>query len=128
MTDQGTVNSRLEAIIPLRVRGPAGDEVEVAAVIDTGYTGSLTLPASVAASLGLARRSGGRAVLADGSVRRFDSFAAEVSWGGTWVGVVASAVGDETLLGMSLLMARGLWVEVVPGGTVEVRPLGTETA
>ena len=128
MTDRGVVNARLEAILSLRVRGPAGDEMEVAAVIDTGYTGSLTLPADVAASLGPARRSGGRAVLADGSVRRFDTFAAEVFWGGRWLGVVASAVGDETLLGMSLLSGRGLWVEAVPGETVEVRPLGGEMA
>lgn len=125
MTDRGVVNARLEAILPLRVRGPAGDELEVAAVIDTGYTGSLALPAGVAASLGLARRSGGRAILADGSVRRFDTFAAEVLWGGAWVGVVASAVGDEALLGMSLLTGRGLWVEAVPGGAVEVGPLDT---
>ena len=108
----------------LRVRGPLGDELEVAAVIDTGSTGSLTLPASVLASLGLARRSGGRAVLADGSVRRFDTFAAEILWGGSWLGVVASAVGDESLLGMSLLAGRGLWVEAVPGGAVAGAAVG----
>ena len=128
MTDRGAVNARLEAVVRLRVRGPAGVELEVAAVVDTGYTGSLTLPAGVAASLGLARRSGGRAVLADGTVRRFDTFAAEVLWGGSWVGVVVSAVGDESLLGMSLLAGRGLWVEVVSGGAVEVRPLVTRAA
>ena len=107
LTDRGAVNKRLEAIVPLRVRGPMGDELEVSAVIDTGYTGSLTLPAGVAASLGLPRRSGGRAVLADGSVRRFDTFAAEVLWNGSWVGVVASAVGGESLIGMSLLSGAG---------------------
>lgn len=128
MTDRGEVNSRLEAVVPLRVRGPSGDELQIAAVIHTGYSGSLTLPAGVAASLGLARRSGGRAVLADGSVRRFNTFATEVFWGGSWMGVVASAVGDETLLGMSLLSGRGLWVETVPGGAVEVRALGNGSA
>ena len=61
-------------------------------------------------------------------MRRFDTFSAEVWWGGSWVGVVASAVGDEALLGMSLLSGRGLWMEAVPGGAVEVRPLGTEPA
>ena len=123
MTDRGAVNGRLEAVIALRVRGPAGVEVEVSAVVDTGYTGSLTLPAAVTSSLGLEQRSGGRAVLADGSVRRFDTYAAEVLWGGSWVGVVASALGDETLLGMALVAGRGLWVEAVPGGLVELRPL-----
>ena len=67
-------------------------------------------------------------MLADGTVRRFDTFAAEVLWGGSWVGVVVSAVGDESLLGMSLLAGRGLWVEVVSGGAVEVRPLVTRAA
>ena len=28
MTDRGEVNARLEAIIPLRVRGPAGEDLE----------------------------------------------------------------------------------------------------
>jgi len=123
VTDRGAVNGRLEAVIALRVRGPAGVEVEVSAVVDTGYTGSLTLPAAVTSALGLEQRSGGRAVLADGSVRRFDTYAAEVLWGGSWVGVVASALGDETLLGMALVAGRGLWVEAVPGGLVELRPL-----
>ena len=60
MTDRGAVNTRLEAVMRLRVRGPKGDELEIAAVVDTGYTGSLTLPADVVRSLGLERRSGGR--------------------------------------------------------------------
>ncbi len=34
--------------------------------------------------------------------------------------MVASAVGGEVLLGMSLLAGRGLWV-ALPGGAVEVR-------
>lgn len=125
MTDRGAVNAQLEAVVPLRVRGPTGDEFELGAVVDTGYTGSLALPSEVISSLGLTRRSGGRAVLADGSVRRFDTYTADVFWDGAWVGVVASVFGDETLIGMSLLAGRGLWVEVVPDGVVEVVPLGT---
>lgn len=123
MTGRGAVNARLEAVIALRVRGPAGLEVEVSAVVDTGYTGSLALPTTVISALGLQLRSGGRAVLADGSVRRFDTYGAEVLWGGSWVSVVAAALGDEALLGMALVAGRGLWVEAVPGGLVEVRPL-----
>jgi len=128
VTDRGAVNARLEAVITLRVRRPGGAEQVVEAVIDTGYTGSLTLPAGVVAALNLTRRSGGQAVLADGSKRRFDTFAADVFWGGSWVGVVASVIGDESLLGMSLLAGRGLWVEVVPGGVVEVRLRDTPAA
>lgn len=123
MTARGEVNARREAVLRLRVRGPDGAETEVEAVIDTGYTGSLTLPAAVAAALGLERGSGGQAVLADGSSRRFDTFAAEVEWGGGWRGVVASALGDEALVGMRLLEGHQLRLEAVPGGAVEITPL-----
>jgi len=62
-------------------------------------------------------------VLADGSVRQFDIFAAEVAWAGTWRAVLASAVGNESLLGMRLMAGHKLVVEVVPGGLVDIIPL-----
>jgi predicted aspartyl protease len=62
-------------------------------------------------------------VLADGSVRQFDIFAAEVAWGGAWRAVLVSAVGSESLLGMRLMAGHKVVVEVVPGGSVEILPL-----
>ena len=41
---QGIVNDRHEAIVRLRVRGPGGVESEVSAIVDSGFTSSLTLP------------------------------------------------------------------------------------
>ena len=120
---RGAVNARGEAIIPLRVRGPGGAERDVEAVVDSGFTASLTLPVAVVAALELARQSGGGAVLADGSVRQFDIHAAEVAWGGSWRPVLVSAVGDEVLLGMRLLARHELRITVVPGGAVEISPL-----
>jgi predicted aspartyl protease len=120
---QGAVNARNEAVVPLRVRGPAGAESVVDTVADSGFTGSLTLPAGTILSLGLVRQSGGGAVLADGSVRQFDLYAAEVAWDGGWRPVLVSAVGDEALLGMRLLVGHQLRIEVVPGGAVEITPL-----
>jgi predicted aspartyl protease len=81
---RGMVNVRREAIVTVRVRGPGGAERDVDAVVDSGFNASLTLPDAVVATLGLARQSGGGAVLADGSVRQFDIYAAEVAWGGGW--------------------------------------------
>lgn len=96
---RGMVNGRREAVVPLRVRGPGGTDLGVDAVVDSGFTASLALPAAVVAKLGLARQSGGRAVLADGSTRQFDLYAAEVAWGGGWRPVLVSAVGDEAPFG-----------------------------
>jgi clan AA aspartic protease len=120
---RGAVNARGEAAVRLRLRGPGGAEADVDAVVDTGFTAALTLPAAVIAALGLARQSGGSAVLGDGSVRQFDIYAVEVDWGGTWRPVLASAVGDEVLVGMRLLTGHQLRVEAVPGGVVEITPL-----
>ena len=49
----GTVNSDYEAVVRLRVRGPSGRDLETEAIIDTGFTGSLTLPKEVVTRLGL---------------------------------------------------------------------------
>jgi predicted aspartyl protease len=120
---RGTVNARLEALVRLRVRGPGGAELDVDAVVDSGFTSSLTLPSTAVASLGLARQSGGSAVLGDGSVRPFDIYAAEVEWDGAWRPVLVSAIGDEVLIVVRLLAGYELRVEVVPGGAVEISPL-----
>jgi clan AA aspartic protease len=120
---RGVVNARHEAVVRLRVRAPGGVESDVDVIVDSGFTASLTLPVTLVTALGLARQSGGTAVLADGSVRQFDICAAEVAWGGTWRAVLVSAVGNEPLLGMRLLAGHKLVIEVVPGGLVEILPL-----
>jgi clan AA aspartic protease len=120
---QGIVNARHEAVVRLRVRGPAGAESDVEAIVDSGFSASLTLPMAIVTALGLVRLSGSAAVLADGSVRQFDIFAAEVLWHGTWQAVLVSAVGNESLMGMRLLAGHKLLIEVVQGGSVEIVPL-----
>jgi clan AA aspartic protease len=120
---RGAVNARGEAIAPIRVRGPSGVEVTVDAVVDSGFTGSLTLPAATIALLGLVRQSGGSGTLAGGSTLPFDIYAAEVEWEGAWRAILASAVGAEALLGTRLLHGHTLRIDVVPGGIVEITPL-----
>ena len=119
----GVVSPRLEAVVRLRVRGPGGSELEVDTVIDSGFTASLTLPAAIAAALGLARQSGGGAVLADGSVRQFEIHAAEVEWDDAWRPVLVSIIGNEALVGMRLLAGHDARIAVIPGGAVEITPL-----
>ena len=60
----GVVTSQREAIVHLAVHDRDGREHEVEAIIDTGFDGSLTLPPSVIAALGLTRRP----CVADGSL------------------------------------------------------------
>jgi len=125
MIASGTVSARLEAIIPLRLRGPTGTVTEFDAIVDTGFTGLLTLPTAAAESLGLERGMGSQATLADGLEKRFDTFTAELEWGGTWRGVVVFALGTEVLIGMRLLAGHELRVQVVSEGVVEVVSIST---
>jgi hypothetical protein len=69
----------------LTIIGPTGIRQVVYAGIDTGFTGAVVLPKATVSSLGLIRRSGGTASLADGSTCNNDNFCAEVEWhGGTY--------------------------------------------
>lgn len=120
---RGAVNARREAVLRLRVRGPSRLEGNVDVVVDTGFTASLTLPATTIVSLSLVRQTVGRGALADGSIRRFGFYPAEVEWDGIWRPMLVSAVGDRVLAGMSLLAGHALRVAVVPGGAVEITPL-----
>jgi predicted aspartyl protease len=63
----GIVQGR-EALIRLTIRGFRGRLQEIEAVVDSGYTGWLTLPPGTIASLNLRWQSFGRGILADGSV------------------------------------------------------------
>jgi clan AA aspartic protease len=120
---RGVVNARREAVVRLRVRGPGNSGLEVDAIVDSGFTASLTLPVATVAALGLARQSGSGAVMADGTVRHFDIYAAEVSWEGGWRPVLVSVIGAEALIGMRLLAGSELRIAVIPGGAVEITPL-----
>jgi clan AA aspartic protease len=120
---RGVVNASHEAIVRIRVRGPGHSGLNVDVIVDSGFNGSLALPAATIAALGLAPRSGGRAVLADGSVIQLNTYAAELSWDGVWIPVILLVVGDEALLGMELLSGHELRIAVVPGGSVEITRL-----
>jgi clan AA aspartic protease len=117
---RGVVNARLEAVASLRIRGPAGTELDVDAVVDSGFSAALTLPKTTIAALGLARQSAGGAALADGSFHQFDVYAGDVEWNGNWRAILVWAVGGEALIGMQLLAGHELRIEVVPGGAVEI--------
>ena len=120
----GTVNADYEAVIRLFVQGPAGPAHEVAAIIDTGFNGFLTLPPALVTALGLMRRSRGRALLANGSEELFDIYGVTVLWDGQQRYVEADAVDTTPLVGMSLLDGYDLYIQVADGGQVVIQASG----
>jgi len=119
----GVVTDRREAVIRLRVRGPAGQDQEIEAIIDTGFDGWLSLPSSIVAQLGLVWHRRGRALLADGSESVFDIYEATVDWDGQARRVPVDQAETVPLVGMSLLEGHELVVEVRSGGSVKVSAL-----
>jgi clan AA aspartic protease len=119
----GAVTDRREAVIRLKVRGPAGQDQEIEAVVDTGFDGWLSLPSSIIAQLGLPWRRRGRALLADGSETVFDIYEATVDWDGKSRRIPVDRAETVPLIGMSLLEGYELTVQIQPGGNVTVRAL-----
>lgn len=78
----GVVNDNREAIIRLVVTGPSGQQQDTEAIIDTGFTGFLTLPPARVAALGLSWLSRQSGILADGSVDIFDVYVASLDFHG----------------------------------------------
>jgi clan AA aspartic protease len=120
---QGTVSAKREARIQITLRGPSGTELSVDAVIDTGFTGSLTLPSNSIAALGLRPRGRERALLADGSAIVLRVYRAAVMWDQRLLQIVGYHADGDALVGMSLLQGSELRIQVIDGGDVTVSPL-----
>ncbi len=118
---EGSVNAAYEPVVTLAVQGPAGQAREIEAVIDTGFTGFLTVTPALATELGLDFRGTSRATLADGSEVTFPYYAVAVIWDGQPRYVEADAADTIPLVGMRLLDSHSLYVEVVDGGRVVIQ-------
>lgn len=119
----GVVTDDRQAIVHLIVRGPAGQEQEIEAIIDTGFDGWLSLPSSIIVPLGLVWRQRGRALLADGGESVFDIYETTVVWDGEAHRIPVDEAETAPLVGMSLLEGYELTVQVQPGGNVTLRAL-----
>ena len=118
---QEVVNAAYEAVVALSLQGPAGQAQEVEAVVDTGYSGFLTLPSTLVTELGLPFAYIGRALLANDDEVSFDVHDVTVLWDGQPRHVKADATGSTPLVGMLLLDGHNLNIEVENGGRVVIQ-------
>ena len=112
-----------EGRIRLKVKGLRGREQEVEAVIDTGYTASLTLPPAIVAALGLRWQSMDRFTLADGSECVLDVYVGRVEWDGRVRNILVEEVDADPLVGMRLLRGHELKMQVRARGKVTIKRL-----
>ena len=100
---QGVVNAAYEAVVTIPLQDPEGRTRDIEAVVDTGYSGFLTLPPGLVAELGLPFAFMGQALLANDAEVDFDVHYVTVLWDGQPRDIEADATGSTPLMGMLLL-------------------------
>jgi clan AA aspartic protease len=118
---QGVVNLSCEATIPLVVSNQNRQTQLIDAVIDTGYTGFLSLPREIIVALNLPWSGIDRGTLGDGSEVNFEVYAATVIWDGQYQNIPVNEAETDPLIGMSLLYGYDLQIRAVEGGIVTIK-------
>lgn len=119
----GVVNLRREATLTVVVGNANRQQQVVDTVIDTGFTGFLSLPAAIIATLDLPWSASDIVTLGDGSETLFDLYTATVIWDGQYREIYVAESETDPLLGMSLLYGYRLQVDTIEGGAVKVEAL-----
>ncbi len=116
----GNVHGR-QALVNVTFDVPAGPDIQIEFVVDTGFEGALTLPVAAISALGLPFYQELFANLADDSSIRVDVFRATILWDGTRRDVAVLATGKRPLLGTALLDGHHLDVDFWNGGAVQIQ-------
>jgi clan AA aspartic protease len=116
----GVVNTNYEATIPLVIGNENRQTRVINTVVDTGYTGFLSLPSEIITDLSLPWTGIDRGTLGDGSEVTFEVYAATVIWNGEYRNIPVNEAETDPLVGMSLLYGYDLRIQAVEGGSVTI--------
>jgi clan AA aspartic protease len=119
----GNVNTKREAVVQLAVFGENQQRQGIKAIIDTGYTGFLTLPSTIITTLGLTWYMQQEGILGDGSLCVFNVYEASVIWDGQIRTIETNESEADPLVGMGLLEGYELKIQAVAGGLVTITAL-----
>jgi clan AA aspartic protease len=120
----GRINSRLEAVVSLWIGGPEGRSLETDTIVDTGFSGALSLSQEIVAGLGLLPFGKMLGTLADGRESYFPVYTVIIFWHGKPRLIYVNVVESEPLLGMGMLQGSELAMQIVEGGAVAIQELG----
>jgi clan AA aspartic protease len=119
----GVVSRNREATISLVIVNENRQTKLITAVIDTGYTGFLSLPSEIITELNLSWTGIDRGTLGDGSEVTFEVYAAKVIWDGEYRDIPINEAETDPLVGISLLYGYDLHIQTVEGGSVTIKQL-----
>jgi len=111
-------------IVALEIGSPDGRRRRVEAMLDTGFTGDLLLPADLVRSFGLPPLGEIVAITADGRRQVFVTYEGRASWPSEPPGrVEVVATGNQPLCGSRLLRGQHVAFDMIEGGAIEITPL-----
>ena len=120
---RGKVADNLDASIELTVCVSDGREEKVSAVIDTGFSSEIAAPVVWLEHVGAIEVAPTDVRLADDTLLEVPCYSLTVLWHGQKRLVRAIGAGDEILIGMRLLYASRVIMDVQENGDIEVLPL-----
>ena len=112
----------LVPIVAVSIMAKDGALRRFQAVMDTGFTGTVALPAPDVERLGLSNPQPERVRFANGESGGCDVYQANVIWDGEEMSVDIYAIGVEPLVGMALLRGNRVTMDVAEGGAVVIEP------
>jgi clan AA aspartic protease len=119
---QGRVNQRCEATLSIAVKN--GEIMQmVDAVIDTGFSGFLTLPSDTISTLGFSWEGRDVATLGNGTFCTFEVYIGLVIWDGQYREIYINESETIPLIGMQLLRGYDLRIQAIEGGLVMIESL-----
>jgi clan AA aspartic protease len=119
---RGIVNQSCEATLPIVIKNNATTQF-VDTVIDTGFSGFLTLPFDIISNLKLSWEGRDTATLGDGTSCTFEVYMAIVIWDGQYREIYVNESETVPLIGMRLLRGYDLRIQTIEGGTVTIEAL-----
>jgi clan AA aspartic protease len=119
---QGRVNQNCEATLSIVVKNNATTQL-IDAVIDTGFSGFLTLPADIISTLALSWEGRDVATLGDGTFCTFEVYIGQVIWNGEYREIYINESETVPLIGMQLLRGYELRIQTIEGGIVTIETL-----
>jgi clan AA aspartic protease len=119
---QGVVNQYCEAILPIVIKNYDKSQF-IDAVIDTGFSGFLTLPSKIIKALDLTWKGRDIATLGDGTSCIFEVYITDIIWDGEYRTIDINESETFPLIGMRLLRGYDLRIQAIEGGYVTIEKL-----